>query len=121
FGRTGVYKAFMFGSPSIIVTLPETCRQILMDDKRFKNGWPKVTHQLLGRRSFVGLSDQEHKRLRKLTAAPINGHQALTMYHEYIKNAITTSLDEWASREEPIEFLTEIRKITFKIFEVRLK
>lgn len=116
FGRTGIYKAFMFGSPSIIVTTPETCRQILMDDKRFKIGWPEVvTHQLLGRKSFSGLSGEEHKRLRRLTAAPINGHKALTRYHDCIKNDIVTSLDDWASREEPIEFLTEIRKTSFKI------
>ncbi|KAK7849089.1 ent-kaurenoic acid oxidase 2 [Quercus suber] len=41
FGRTGIYKAYMFGSPSIIVTLSETCKQVLMDDERFQSGWPK--------------------------------------------------------------------------------
>ncbi|CAK7356179.1 unnamed protein product [Dovyalis caffra] len=70
--------AFKHGNPDSFISSFVT-RQILMDDKRFKNGWPKVTHQLLGRRSFVGLSDQEHRRLRKLTAAPINGRKALTI------------------------------------------
>ncbi|KAJ0112442.1 hypothetical protein Patl1_03456 [Pistacia atlantica] len=71
FGRTGIYKALMFGNPSVIVTMPETCRQVLMDDKRFKQGWPKSTYELLGKKSFMSLSDEEHKRLRRLTASPI--------------------------------------------------
>ncbi|XP_015896795.2 ent-kaurenoic acid oxidase 2 isoform X1 [Ziziphus jujuba] len=115
FGRTGIYRAYMFGSPTIIVTAPETCRRVLMDDVQFKQGWPKSTFELLGRKSFLGISEEEHKRLRRLTAAPINGQKALSMYHEYIKDVIATSLDELAKEERPIEFLTEIRKITFKI------
>lgn len=50
-----------------------------------------------------------------MTAAPINGHKAVSMYHKYIKEVIIKSLDEWAKKDRPIEFLTEIRKITFKI------
>lgn len=105
----------MFGSPTIIVTAPETCRRVLMDDVQFKQGWPKSTFELMGRKSFLGISEEEHKRLRRLTAAPISGQKALSMYHEYIKDVIATSLDELAKEERPIEFLTEIRKITFKI------
>lgn len=104
----------MFGKPTIIVTAPETSRRVLTDDKHFKAGWPKSTTELLGKSAFMG-SAEEHKRLRKLTAAPISGHKALSMYHEYIKDVIVTSLDEWSKSEEPIEFLTEIRKLTFKI------
>lgn len=42
-------------------------------------------------------------------------HKALTMCHEYIKNAIKTSLDEWARREQSTELLTGTREITLKI------
>lgn len=86
-----------------------------MDDAQFKPGWPKSTFQLLGRKSFLGLSAEEHKRLRRLTAAPISGQKALSVYHEFMKDVIVSSLDELAEAERPIEFLTEIRKITFKI------
>ena len=115
FGDTGVYKAYMFGNPSIIVTKAETCRRVLMDDERFKQGWPKSTCELLGKKSFLGVSDDERKRLRRVTAAPINGHKALSMYQEYITDIVVNSLDEWAKAERPIEFLTEVRRITFKI------
>ncbi|KAH0974274.1 hypothetical protein GBA52_016173 [Prunus armeniaca] len=115
YGSTGIYKAYLFGKPTIIATAPETCRQVLMDSLQFKTGWPKATAELMGRKSFVTLPEEEHKRLRKLTAAPISGHKALSMYHEYIKHVTVSSLDELAKADRPIEFLSEIRKITFKI------
>nr|DAD47537.1 TPA_asm: hypothetical protein HUJ06_017474 [Nelumbo nucifera] len=114
YGRTGVYKAFMFGSPSIMVTLPESCRQVLMDDETFGPGWPKATCDLIGRKSFIGISDEEHRRLRRLTAAPVNGQEALSVYLGYIEDCVKSALEKWAGMET-IEFLTELRKLTFKI------
>ncbi|KAM1034085.1 hypothetical protein PS1_037818 [Malus domestica] len=37
------------------------------------------------------------------------------MYQEYIEDVIVSSLDELAKAKKPVEFLTEIRKITFRI------
>ncbi|CAA2989472.1 ent-kaurenoic acid oxidase 1 [Olea europaea subsp. europaea] len=104
----------MFGSPSIIVTSPEACRRVLADDEAFKPGWPTSTVNLIGKNSFLGISDEDHRRLRKLTAAPVNGHESLSMYIRYIEDNVITALDEWANMGQ-IEFLTEIRKLTFKI------
>ncbi|XP_059435044.1 ent-kaurenoic acid oxidase 1-like [Corylus avellana] len=114
FGRTGIYKAFMFGSPSVIVTTPETCRRVLTDDECFKPGWPKSTIELIGKKSFIGISFEEHKRLRRLTAAPVNGNEALSMYTKYIEENVIASLNKWTTMGE-IEFLTELRKLTFRI------
>lgn len=104
----------MFGSPSIIVTSAEACRRVLADDEAFKPGWPTSTVNLIGKNSFLGISDEDHRRLRKLTAAPVNGHESLSMYIRYIEDNVITALDEWANMGQ-IEFLTEIRKLTFKI------
>ncbi|KAL0429388.1 UNVERIFIED_CONTAM: Ent-kaurenoic acid oxidase 1 [Sesamum radiatum] len=114
FGHTGVYKVHMFGNPSIIVTTAEACRKVLIDDECFKPGWPSATVNLVGRKSFVGISDEEHKWLRKLTAAPVNGHEALTVYMKYIEDNVVTALEKWAGMGQ-IEFLTELRKLTFRI------
>ncbi|KAJ4726161.1 Cytochrome P450 family ent-kaurenoic acid oxidase [Melia azedarach] len=78
FGRTGIYKVLMFGNPSAIVTTPETCKRVLTDDDGFKPGWPISTVELIGMKSFVGISHGEHKRLRRLTASPVNGHEAFS-------------------------------------------
>ncbi|XP_044483813.1 ent-kaurenoic acid oxidase 2-like [Mangifera indica] len=116
YGRTGIYKAFMFGEPSVIVTKPETCRRVLMDDDGFKAGWPIATMKLMGEKSFIrtDISIEEHKRLRRLTAASINGHEALSAYLEYIEESVKSALDKWAKMGQ-IEFLTQLRKLTFRI------
>ncbi|CAI9770398.1 unnamed protein product [Fraxinus pennsylvanica] len=114
YGHTGLYRVHMFGSPSIIVTTAEACRRVLTDDEAFKPGWPTSTVNLIGKNSFLGISDEDHRRLRKLTAAPVNGHETLSMYMSYIEDNVITALDKWANMGQ-IEFLTEIRKLTFKI------
>ncbi|XP_031259390.1 beta-amyrin 11-oxidase-like [Pistacia vera] len=115
YGRTGIYKSYLFGSPSVIVCTPETCRRVLMDTEQFALGYPASTKHLTGKKSFHSISVSEHKRLRKLTTSSITGNEALAMYIEYIQNIVITSLDKWARNDKPIEFLTEMRKIAFKV------
>ncbi|KAH0462173.1 hypothetical protein IEQ34_009748 [Dendrobium chrysotoxum] len=114
YGRIGIYKSFMFGSPTIMVTIPETCKQVLMDDENFVTGWPKAAVELIGKKSFIGISPEEHKWLRKLTSAPINGYDALSTYLKFIEETVVSTLEKWAEMGQ-IEFLTEIRKLTFRI------
>ncbi|XP_075475260.1 ent-kaurenoic acid oxidase 2-like [Primulina tabacum] len=114
FGHTGMYKVYMFGNPSIIVTTAETCRRVLTDDDSFKPGWPSATMNLIGKNSFVGIFDEEHRRLRKLTSAPVNGQDVLSVYLKYIEDNVVSALEKWAEMGQ-IEFLTELRKLTFKI------
>lgn len=104
----------MFGFPSVIITAPESCRRILCDDNRFCPGWPTSTQKLMGKYSFVGIVDEQHRHLRRLTAAPVTGHEALSLYLPYIEENIKDALEKWISMGE-IEFLTEIRKLFFKI------
>ncbi|KAL3833003.1 hypothetical protein ACJIZ3_007739 [Penstemon smallii] len=114
FGRAELYKAHMFGNPSVILTTAESCRRVLTDDESFKPGWPSSTVNLIGKKSFVGISDEEHKWLRKLTAAPVNGHEALSIYLKYIEDNVVKALENWADMGQ-IEFLTELRRLTFRI------
>ncbi|KAL1546559.1 Ent-kaurenoic acid oxidase 2 [Salvia divinorum] len=114
YGNSGMYKAHMFGNPSIIVTTAEGCRKVLTDDEAFKPGWPSSTMHLIGKNSFVAISDEEHRWLRKLTSAPVNGHEVLTLYMRYIEDNVVVALERWAGMGK-IEFLTELRKLTFRI------
>lgn len=114
YGDNGIYKAFMFGNPSVFVTTPEACRRVLSNDDAFKPGWPISTLKLIGRKSFIDISDEEHKRLRRLTSAPVNGHEALSVYIPYIEENVIAMLEKWTTMGK-IEFLTQVRKLTFKI------
>lgn len=109
-----MYKTLMFGNPSVIVTTPETCKRVLTDDDKFTTGWPQSTIELIGKRSFISMSYEEHKRLRRLTSSSINGMESLSLYLTYIEENVKNSLEKWANMGQ-IEFLTEIRKLTFKI------
>eukprot|EP00252_Welwitschia_mirabilis_P025591 TRINITY_DN806_c0_g1_i1.p1 TRINITY_DN806_c0_g1~~TRINITY_DN806_c0_g1_i1.p1 ORF type:complete len:405 (+),score=58.17 TRINITY_DN806_c0_g1_i1:38-1252(+) len=112
--RVGVYKAFMFGKPSILVTTPEACKAVLMDDTNFIPGWPKACEELVGRKSFACIAHEEHRRLRKVTAAPISGPEALSQYLGWIEKTIVSSL-HWWSKQDRVELLNELRKMTFSI------
>ncbi|GMP42431.1 hypothetical protein CsSME_00012184 [Camellia sinensis var. sinensis] len=114
FGHCGLYKVFMFGNPSIIVTTAEASKRVLNDDEHFKPGWPTSTVKLFGRKSFISITYEEHKRMRRLTAAPINGHEALSIYMTYIEDNVISALDKWADMGQ-IEFLTKLRQLTFRI------
>ncbi|XP_034933340.1 ent-kaurenoic acid oxidase 1-like isoform X1 [Populus alba] len=114
YGHNGIYKAFMFGNPSVFVTTPEACRKVLSNDDAFKPGWPISTLKLVGRKSFIGISYEEHKRLRRLTSAPVNGHEALSIYIPYIEENVIAMLEKWTIMGK-IEFLTQMRKLTFRI------
>ncbi|XP_045802124.1 ent-kaurenoic acid oxidase 1-like [Trifolium pratense] len=114
FGKTGIYKVFMFGNPSVIVTTPEACKRVLTDDEKFEPGWPQSTVELIGEKSFIKMSFEEHRRLRRLTSSSINGYETLSVYLKYIEENVITSLEKWTHMGE-IEFLTQMRKLTFKI------
>jgi len=109
-----MYRAFMFSCPTILVTTPDACKRVLMDDDSFADGWPKATVALIGSKAFFALPREEHRRLRKLTAAPINGSDALSTYLGFIDRTVAEALRRWSEAGE-IEFLTELRRVTFKI------
>ncbi|XP_038678556.1 beta-amyrin 11-oxidase-like [Tripterygium wilfordii] len=114
YGRTGIYKTHLFGKPTAIVCLPETCKAVLTDDENFTIGYPS-SEKLSGRKSLISVQGNEHKHLRKLTTAPINGHEALSTYVELIEEVIMAKLDEWASTSKHLELLNEFKGATFKI------
>ncbi|WJX27608.1 Ent-kaurenoic acid oxidase 1, variant 3 [Trifolium repens] len=99
FGKTGIYKVLMFGNPSVIVTTLEAFKRILTDDENFIPGWPQCTVELIGEKSFIKMSFEEHKRLRRLTSSSINGYEALSIYLKFIEENVISSLEKWTNME----------------------
>jgi ent-kaurenoic acid hydroxylase len=91
------------------------CRQVLSDDVNFKIGYPKSIKELTKCRPMVDVSDSEHRHFRRLITAPIVGHNALEVYLERLEDIIINSLEELSSMKHPIEFLKEMKKVSFKI------
>ncbi|XP_059428646.1 beta-amyrin 11-oxidase-like [Corylus avellana] len=115
YGKTGIYKTHLLGSPTIIVCTPELCRRVLTNDEHFKHGYPKSTHILAGIKGLQDTSIVEHKRLRHKIANPINGHKALALYVKHIEDVAINSLDGWASMNKPFELFTEMKRAIFKV------
>ncbi|XP_021278869.1 beta-amyrin 11-oxidase-like [Herrania umbratica] len=114
-GRTSIYKTHLFGSPSVIVCSPELCRKVLTDDEHFLFGYPSSATQLGGKKSLYGISNSEHRRLRRLTTDPINGHEALALYIGHIEDIVIPSLEDLAGMNRPIKFFNEMKRIGFKV------
>ncbi|KAK7266276.1 hypothetical protein RIF29_18918 [Crotalaria pallida] len=112
YGRTGIYKTHLFGNPSIIVCEPYMCRKVLTDDEHFGLGYPKAVTNLM---PSLFINTNEHKRFRRLIFPPIIGHKALAMYVERIEDNVIRSLEEMSSLKHPIEFLKEMKNVTFKV------
>ncbi|XP_038708529.1 beta-amyrin 11-oxidase-like [Tripterygium wilfordii] len=98
----------------LMVTLPELNKAVLTDDKNFVLSYPGLP-EILGKRSLATIHGAEHKHLHRLTTAPINGNEALSMYVELIEDVVTASFDGWASMNKPIELLVELKRATFKV------
>lgn len=118
YGGGGMFKAHLFGKPSIVVTTAETCKKVLMDDEHFTVSFPGSAAYLIARRLYDGLSIGQLKNLRKITIGSIANQEALSHHVDTIKNiAISTwdRLDSNNTNNEPIELLAEMRKYALQV------
>ncbi|XP_008448714.2 beta-amyrin 11-oxidase-like [Cucumis melo] len=114
-GKADMYKTHLLGRACVIVYTPEICRQVLTNEEIFIPSLPKNIVILSGRKSLMQVTKAEHRRLRRLTTAPVSSHTALEMYINDIEQTVMNGLEEWASMKSPIELLTEMKKLTFKV------
>ncbi|PPE02659.1 hypothetical protein GOBAR_DD00358 [Gossypium barbadense] len=98
YGRTSIYRTHLFGSPSVIVCSQELCRKALTDDEHFSYGYPSSAIQLGGKKSLYGISNSEHRRLRR-----------------HIEDVVITSLEELATMNRPIKFFNEMKTIALNV------
>ncbi|XP_022145397.1 beta-amyrin 11-oxidase-like, partial [Momordica charantia] len=115
YGKVDMYKTNIFGRATILVCTPKISRQVLTDETKFVPSFPTTMKTLFGRKSLMRVSKAEHRRLRRLTTAPVSGHRALEMYINHIEETVIDGLEEWASMQRPMELLTEIKELTFKV------
>ena len=107
-----MYKSHLYGRPTIIVTDPEICRRIYLDDEIFKPNYPKSV-KILEVNGFFTRAD--HKSAYRIMAAPMNGYEVLSHYVDFIDQVMAKGLEEWSSMKEPIELLGEIGSLFFKV------
>lgn len=111
-GRVGMYRSHLYGRPAIIVTNPEICRRIYLDDEKFKPSYPKSVRILEVNGLFSRIN---HKTAYRIMASPINGYEILSIYVSFIDQIMAKGLEEWSTMKEPIELLGEIGSLLFKV------
>ncbi|KAF3633243.1 hypothetical protein FXO37_27134 [Capsicum annuum] len=114
FGAGGMYKSFMFGVPSVIISTPEIVRKVLMDDDNFDLGFPQYLRDILGQEPVGGTTIQEDKLIRRLTA-PIKNHISLSSYFDCIKKIAKSSFEKWAEMGEPVDLFSEMKRPAFDV------
>ncbi|XP_045807995.1 beta-amyrin 11-oxidase-like [Trifolium pratense] len=116
YGRTGIYKSHLFGSPSIIISDADMCRRVLTNDENFKTGYPKSTLKLIKcTKSYWSSSRENQKRFKRLITSVLMGHNTLEMYLTRMEDIVINSLEELSSMSHPVDFLKEMKNISFDI------
>ncbi|CAL5206811.1 unnamed protein product [Lathyrus oleraceus] len=115
YGRNDIYKTHLFGNPSIIVCEAEMCRWVLTDDETFKIGYPKSLTEVVRCKPIWSLSKEQHKRFRRFISSRTMGHNTIETYLTRIESTVINSLEELSSMSHPVEFLREMKNISFNI------
>ncbi|WP_013323340.1 cytochrome P450 [Gloeothece verrucosa] len=115
-----VFKTHLFGRPTVILMGPEANRFILsthFDHFSWREGWPKMFRELLGRSLFLQ-DGEEHRRNRKLLMPAFHG-PALNQYITTMEEIIDRYLNNW-EKQGSIAWFFELKKMTFEIASILL-
>ncbi|WMV48976.1 hypothetical protein MTR67_042361 [Solanum verrucosum] len=115
FGEGGMYKTFMFGKPSIIMTKVEISRKIFMDDENYDRGMPNYILKILGQAQVGGFTREESKSLHRMTALIKSDISLLSNYFDFAKEIVKKSFEKLVDMEEPIDVLLAIKRPAFDV------
>ncbi|KAJ7553574.1 hypothetical protein O6H91_06G103800 [Diphasiastrum complanatum] len=110
----GLFRTHLFGQPTICVTTSKLVKSVLMNDRLFGIGWPESAKKLVGGRSFLAVSGEAHRRLRRLSTTSITNTNSLKCTLSEVRTLTTQTLSAWADKGEVV-VLPEILKLTFNI------
>ncbi|KAL1541580.1 ent-kaurenoic acid monooxygenase [Salvia divinorum] len=71
----GLYRTYLFGSPTIITCTPSATKMVLQDESSFSVSWNNV--ELVGATSLVAVEGPAHSRVRALVVRAVNQPDAL--------------------------------------------
>ncbi|KAL3325667.1 hypothetical protein AABB24_036748 [Solanum stoloniferum] len=110
-----MYKTFMFGKPSIIMTKVEISRKIFMDDENYDRGMPNFILKILGQTQFGGFTREESKSLHRMTTLIKSDVSLLSNYFDFAKEIVKNSFEKLVAMEEPIDVLLAIKRPAFDV------
>ncbi|KAI5077203.1 hypothetical protein GOP47_0007027 [Adiantum capillus-veneris] len=107
----GIYKAHLFGSPSIITSTSEMNKFVLAAESAFAPGWPSP--ELVGRSCMVIVEGIQHKRMRRLLLEAVSHPAALRKTLRRQENRFKNTLTEW-TQQRNITLRERLKKVAFE-------
>ncbi|KAF9589497.1 hypothetical protein IFM89_025044 [Coptis chinensis] len=92
----GMYRTYLFGSPSIIGCSPAFNKYVLQSSDLFQQKWPST--ELFGLHALAIVEGKPHTRLRSYLTNAINRPDALKKITTIIQPHIVSSLRSWAEK-----------------------
>ncbi|WCJ19467.1 Cytochrome P450 88A1 [Euphorbia peplus] len=107
----GLYRSYLFGSPSVIACSPAVNKFVLQSEENFALQWPKV--DLVGTQSLVAVFGKSHTRLRNFVINAINRPAALSKIAADVQPRLVVALQSWAESRKFVAKL-QIKKLKFQ-------
>ncbi|WCJ32581.1 cytochrome P450 family 88 subfamily A polypeptide 3 [Euphorbia peplus] len=107
----GLYRSYLFGSPSIIACSPAVNKMILQSEENFTLQWPNIN--LVGTDSLVAVHGKSHTRLRNYISNAINRPDALKRIALHVQPRIVATLQSWVQSHN-LNARIQIKKLTFE-------
>ncbi|GKV14134.1 hypothetical protein SLEP1_g25047 [Rubroshorea leprosula] len=107
----GIYRSYLFGSPSIIACSPSAVKFFYRSEDVFPLKWPNV--DLVGLTSLVAVNGTGHARIRSYVSNAINGPDGLRRIAVAVQPRMVASLQSWAQMGR-IKTFDQVKKLTFE-------
>ncbi|KMT11775.1 hypothetical protein BVRB_5g104780 [Beta vulgaris subsp. vulgaris] len=107
--NVGVYRTYLYGSPSIIACSPALCKLVLNSSDVFKQDWP--TAEVLGTNSVITLQGPRHGVIKSFIVNSINRPDSLARFLLQVQPTIVEALQLW-SQKPKIVAISQLQKVT---------
>ncbi|KAL5718373.1 ent-kaurenoic acid monooxygenase [Ranunculus cassubicifolius] len=106
----GLYRTYLFGSPSIIACSPESIKFVLQSDMFSSHS---LAAELIGENSFAMMNGETHKTRRTCITTSINSREGIKDIITSVQPLLISSLHFWAQKGR-FKALDEARKVSFE-------
>ena len=107
-----MFKACLFGHPTIISADPELNKFILTnEDRLFQCSYPSTISGILGQWSMLVLVGEEHKRMRSIALDFMSTHKLKDFFLKDIEHHVRLTLASWSQDRTDLLAQEEAKKV----------
>lgn len=104
----GVFRTYLYGSPSIIACSPALCKLVLNSSDVFNQDWP--TAEVLGTNSVITLQGPRHGVIKSFIVNSINRPDSLARFLLQVQPTIVEALQLWSQKPKFVA-ISQLQKV----------